>query len=56
MNSNRILLKKAISDLCTMRCLYMRNLYEGKDNTALDAEIDKQQKYVDGLVDEVTNA
>jgi len=52
----RHLLKKAISDLCTMRCLYMKNLYEGNDNTKLDAEITKQQKYVDGLVDEVTNA
>lgn len=54
MNMKRHLLKKAISDLCTMRCLYMKNLYEGNDNTKLDAEIDKQQKYVDSLVEEVT--
>lgn len=54
MNSNRILLKKAISELCTMRCLYMRNIYEGKDNSELDVEIDKQQKYVELLVDVVT--
>ena len=49
------LLKKAISDLCTMRSRYMKNLYEGNDNSALDGEIDKQQKYVNSLVDEVTN-
>lgn len=55
MNMTRNLLKKAISDLCTMRCLYMKNLYEGDDNTKLDEEIQKQEAYVDRLVDEVCN-
>jgi|AGFT01.1.fsa_nt_gi hypothetical protein len=54
MNMTRHLLKKGVSDLCTMRCLYMRNLYEGKDNTQLDVEISKQEAYVNKLIEEVT--
>lgn len=54
--SKKTKLKSAINTLCTLRCENMRAIYETDSyaQTKLEAHIEKQEKLVNKLIDELT--
>lgn len=57
MNNKAMMLKQAISELCTLRCEQMRLIYEGaefEDKEAKEKEVEKQEIFLDVLIKNFT--